>query len=242
VRVSVITNDNICKVNEEILASVRESAKSGGITPLLVIVPDRFTLQAEKILLRDGGCLLNVRVVTFSMLYNLVFEELTCGGSVNVNVIDKTAAVLFMWRAIQLQSEKLVYFARSVNQYAFAEKMFNTVNQLTSSMADFKNLVKNAENEITRRKMQDIQTIYQTYKDLIGEYTDSSGMLGWLIENAAKSKIIKKAHVFLTGFEYLSVQRAAVVREISLNAGKFFFGVRGGSEIEEFVNELCFAM
>jgi len=243
VKVSVITNENICRVNEELLKLVREAAKPMGdvIAPVLVIVPDRFTLQAEKILLQGAKCLLNVRVLTFSMLYNLIHEELM-GTEESLKVLSKTTAVLCMWRAIQMVRRELRFFSRSVDQYAFAEKMFNTINQLTSCMADFKNLEKNAAGDVTGAKMHDIQIIYAKYKELTKEYTDSAGMLGWLIDNVGSSRIVKDTNVFITGFEHLSVQRAEVVRGLVRHAGSFTAGVRTGSEFEGWLCEVRFAM
>jgi len=240
----IIAKDNICAVNEEILAQARSAACGGTLSPVLIIVPDRFTLQAEKILMRDTKALLNVRVLTFSMLYNLVHEELAGFEQVLENrVLDKTSAVLFMWRAIQSVCGDLVYFGKSVDQYAFAEKMFNTVNQLKSCNADFDNLEKNSKTEsVTRRKMHDIMKIQHKYAELTKEYTDSAGALGWLIENAGKSKTIKQAHVFITGFEHLSVQRAEVVRVLARVAKTFTAGTRKDSEIEGLYNEVSFAM
>ena len=235
---------------EDTLTKARATAiKLRGSAPVLIIVPDRFTLQAEKILMRDTQCLLNVRVITFSMLYNLLSEELktpVAGATPPLGkgelVLDKTTAVLFTWRAIQAVRTDLVYFNRSVDQYAFAEKMFNTVNQLTSCMADFKNLAKNSNNDVTKRKMQDIQTIHAKYKELTAEYTDGAGMLGWLIDNVGKSKIVKSAHIFITGFEHLSVQRAEVVRGLMQHAGEFVAGARKGSEFEQVLNQIRFEM
>jgi len=245
VKVSVITNDNICGVNEMVLQTAAKCAapQNGHLPMVLIIVPDRFTLQAEKILLQNHRSLLNVRVLTFSMLYNLVHEELRgFEKSTESKVIDKTTAVLFMWRAVGAVRDRLQYFGASTGQYAFAEKMFNTINQLSSCNADFLTLEKNARTDVTRRKMHDIALIQREYKELTREYTDGAGMLGWLIDNMHSSRIIKDANIFLTGFEHLSVQRTEVVRRLMQHAGNFTAGTRTASEIEGFLNEVRFAM
>ena len=234
VSVTIVTADNICTANAEDVKLAVGSANTA--RPVFVIVPDRFTLQCEKMLVEDGGCLLNTRVLTFSMLYNVISEEL----GEEPPLLDKTNAVLFIWRAIQAVRDDLQFFRRSVNQYAFAEKMFNTINQLTSCMADFKNLEKNAGADVTRRKMHDIQIIYAKYRELTGELTDSARMLGWLIENVRNSKLVSSACIYITGFEHLSVQRSQVVREILQHAHSFTAGVRKSSEFEELLGQICF--
>jgi len=229
--ISLISSNNICAVAEETLAS----AVSADLMPTFIIVPDRFTLQAERILLSKKSCLFGVRVVTFSMLFNILHEEIGIG----TNVLDKTSAVLFMWRAIQQVKKDLVWFNRSVGHYAFAEKMFNTINQLSSSLVDFDKLEKSASADVTRKKMHDIVLIRGAYKKLIAERTDSSGMLGWLIENIKHSKIIKNAKVFITGFQHLSIQRNAVMAQLMQHAKQFVAGYQKGTEFEEFIAENC---
>ena len=239
-RVSVITDNNICAVNEKILRAAAGFAavnQKKELANIFIIVPDRFTLQAEKILTGFAGCLLGCRVVTFSMLFSLLH-----GAEGKDKIIDKTTAVLFTWRAVQSVRGELLYFSNSVDQYAFAEKMFNTINQLTSCRADFDNLEKNAKTQVTKRKMHDIALIQKRYKELIKDSIDGAGMLGWLIDNAAASPIIKDAHVYMTGFEYLSVQREEVMSRIFSATKSFTVGCREGSELQRSLNEIRFAM
>jgi ATP-dependent helicase/nuclease subunit B len=232
-------SDNICLVNEKVLRAAANFAMTNQkktLAPIFIIVPDRFTLQAEKILTAVAPCLLGVRVVTFSMLFNIL------QGFKRPSVIDKTTAVLFTWRAIQDVKTDLQYFNNSADQYAFGEKMFNTVNQLTSCNADFATLESNAKTQTARRKMHDIAIIQKRYKELLGEQVDGSGILAWLIENIATAQAIKDAHVYITGFEYLSVQREEVIRRIMRTARSFTAGCREGSELQRRLNEIRFAM
>lgn len=245
-KVTLITSDNLCSAAEEVL---ERAAVCSNLSPVFIIVPDRFTLQAERILLSKKSCLFNVRVVTFSMLFNILYEEsntpsallaatpLLRGDHVESNVLDKTSAVLFMWRAVQEVKKDLIWFNRSANHYAFAEKMFNTVNQLSSSMADFDKLEANARTEITRKKMHDIALIHGCYRRLIADQTDSSGVLGWLLENIGRSKIVKNAKIFVAGFRHLSIQRGAVVAELIKCAAEFTAGYQSGSEFEQLMAE-----
>ena len=236
---TILTDKNICAVNEKTLHAVANFAKSNQhkkvLHPIYVIVPDRSTLLCETFLTCHAGCLLNVRVLTFSMLYNVLH-----GGS-DTPVLNKTMAVLYMWLSIKNVRAELKYFSKSVDQYAFAEKMFNTINQLTSCMADFTKLEQNSKTEITKRKMHDISLIWREYKKLTANYIDGSGILAWLIANISKSKQIAEAYVYITGFEHFSVQRGEVVRLLLKHAKSFVIGVQNKSEAEGFINEISFA-
>jgi len=238
--ISVLTSKNICEVSEKVLSASAKFAiqnQKKNMDTILIIVPDRFTLQAEKILTNHAPVLLNVRIVTFSMLFHLLQVPEKAPA-----ILDKTTAVLYTWRAIQDVRNKLVYFNRSVDQYAFSEKMFNTINQLESSRADFQNLEKHATSTVTKSKMHDITLIQTRYKELCKGNIDGAGMLDWLIKNVSKSEIIKNAHVYLTGFEYLSVQREEVTRQIARTAKSFTAGLQETSELKRVIDELRFAM
>jgi ATP-dependent helicase/DNAse subunit B len=194
-------------------------------------------LQCEKILSAAAPCLLNVRVVTFSSLFRVLTDS-----AEGLRVLDKTSAVLFMWKAIQDVRGELKYFARSVNQYAFGEKMFNTINQLTSCMADFRTLERNATADVTKQKMHDIALIQARYRELTAKFTDGAGVLDWLIENVAANSVVRDAHFYVTGFPYLSVQRAEVVRRLAAAGRSFTIGVQEQSELAGWWNEVAFAL
>jgi ATP-dependent helicase/DNAse subunit B len=241
--VEVIVDKNLCAATEKTLKAVSIWGSKGGTPfkgagspcPIFIIVPDRFSLQAEKILVNHAKCLVGVRVVTFSMLYSVL-------NPVGGETVGKSAAVLHMWCAVKAVKTELVYFANSAEQYAFAEKMFDTINQLSSSNADFSTLEQNAVGEITKRKMHDISLIYKKYKELLGNRLDGSRILDWLINNVGKSEAIKNACVYVVGFEYLSIQREEVLKQIMKSARLFICGVREGSELQRRINEIRFAM
>lgn len=235
--VSVIKNENICAVTESVLLSAKKFQQSnqqrGVLPPIFIIVPDRATLNAEKILTRDA-CLLNTRVLTFSMLYHVL------AGDDPQRVLDKTSAVLYMWRAINDVRANLTYFGRSADQYAFGEKMFNTINQLHSCLADFNNLEKNAREAVTKRKMHDIALIRARYAELTSGHIDGGGELDWLIKNIPQNESVKMTHFYIAGFDYLSIQRAEVVRLLMKYGASFTVGSQSGSEFEGFLNETRF--
>jgi ATP-dependent helicase/DNAse subunit B len=249
-----IRAENHCAAVEKVLGAASKFARSnqsrGVLPPVFISVPDRLTMQAEKILTSGGG-LLNARVLTFSMLYHVLRGACggvttqavgSVGGGVDAQVLDKTSAGLYMWRAINDVRGNLVYFGRSVDQYAFAEKMFNTVNQLQSSLVDFNHLEKNAHDTVTKRKMHDIAIIRARYVELTAGYIDGGGQLAWLIDNIGRCDLIKTAHVYVTGFEYLSIQRAEVVRLLARYSASFTAGARDESEFWGFYDEMRFNM
>jgi len=145
-----------------------------------------------------------------------------------------------MWRAIEEVKDQLIWFGKSTHHYTFAEKMFNTINQLSSSLIDFDNLESKAKTEITKKKMHDISIINKKYRKLTAEYTDSSGMLSYLIENIKLSQSIKQSSIFVCGFEHLSIQRIAVLNELLKHASKITIGIKEGSEFEGQIAQILF--
>ncbi len=213
-KVTVYRGKNFIATNEFVL---RKAAEQPLLQPVLVLVPDRFSLQAERFLLQQQPHLLNTRVITFSMLYRLVADELNFNQQ-PVAVLDKTSAVLNLWTAIRKIQGQLTWFKTSANHYDFAEKMFNTINQMRSSCVDFTTLENQAVSMVAKKKYHDINLIYQAYCQIIAPRTDSSGMLEYLSTHLSKSSAVQNATVFVCGFTSLSPARLQVLSELCQTA------------------------
>lgn len=207
--VTVYQGDNFVLTNERLL---QKAATEPCLQNTLVIVPDRFTLQAERILLKYQPHLLNTRVLTFSMLYRLVACELNRGEE--PQVLDKTSAVLHLWTAIRQVQDQLMWFKTSAGHYDFAEKMFNTINQMRSSCVDFATLADKAQSRVSQKKYHDINLIYQAYRQMIDQQTDTSGMLEYLVKHVADCKSLQTASVYVCGFVSLSPARLQVLQAL----------------------------
>jgi ATP-dependent helicase/DNAse subunit B len=216
---------NLCSFHS---SSASPCLRKNNLSPMYVLVPDRFTLQAERILLSHGKTLLNARVITFSMLYNIVASEL--GQGKLPEVIDKATAVLYLWRAIKDVTKDLLWFSKSVSHYDFAEKMFNTINQMKSSLVKFDEMPKQAKSAVAQKKFRDINLIYNRYKEIIGTKYDSAGLLDFLIENIKKSTVLKSVSCFVCGFENFSSARLTVLGELCKSAELVHIGAAAGGE------------
>lgn len=220
VNVTVYQGENFVLTNEHIL---QKAAQEPVLQNTLVIVPDRFTLQAERLLLKYQTHLLNTRVLTFSMLYRLVACELNRGEE--PKVLDKTSAVLHLWTAIRQVQDQLVWFKTSAGHYDFAEKMFNTINQMRSSCVDFAELEAKAPTPVARKKYHDINLIYQAYRQIIAAQTDTSGMLEYLVTHLGECSSICAASIYVCGFASLSPARLQVIQALCQCAKQVVIGI-----------------
>ena len=218
-KVTVYQGENFILTNEYIL---RQAATQPLLQTVFVLVPDRFTLQAERILLRHQPHLLNTRVITYSMLYRLVASELNQG--VEPRILDKTSAVLNLWTAIRQVQDQLTWFKTSAGHYDFAEKMFNTMNQMRSSCVDFSQLAAQAKTTVSQKKYHDINLIYQAYRQIIAQQTDTSGMLEYLAAHISECKTLQNSAVFVCGFTSLSPARLQVLQALCHCAAKVVIG------------------
>lgn len=209
VSVTVYQGKNFVLTNEHVL---KKAAEQPLLQPVLVLVPDRFTLQAERLLLKSQPHLVNTRVITFSMLYRLVASELNQGAE--PVVLDKTTAVMHLWAAIRQVQGQLTWFKTSAGHYDFAEKMFNTLNQMRSSCVDFTVLENQAQTAVARKKYHDINLIYQAYREIIATQTDTSGMLEYLMAHVGESTTVQNAAVYVCGFASLSPARLQVLSAV----------------------------
>ena len=137
--ITILKSENICTSVEAVCNVARQKAKNCTF-PTFVIVPDRFTLECEKLLLQSGKnnqCLLNTRVLTFSMLFNVISTEL----GTSQTVLDKTKAVLYMWRYIKRLGRREIVIPNDIEELALKARFsqHRMTEEERASMASYAN-------------------------------------------------------------------------------------------------------
>ncbi|MCL2621666.1 MAG: hypothetical protein FWD32_01380, partial [Firmicutes bacterium] len=127
---SIVKGKSIADVFNNVLDQAKKV--SGNLdTATFILVPDRLSLTAEQQMF-DGkiGGLFNTNVVSFTKLAHMV-----SGG--NLQVLSKQNSIMLLSQAINDVKENLECFKKAVKNYSFAEKLYNTINQLTSCGINF---------------------------------------------------------------------------------------------------------
>jgi len=185
---------------------------------VLLIVPDQFTLQAERNAfnhLKVPG-LMDIDIMSFSRLGAKVLDEV--GGATRAHV-DKYGRHMLLAKVAAEQELGLVAFKGLSQKHAFLDM----VNNLISEMKQFNIRPEDLsvieatlpEGSILKDKLKDINRIYTRYEALIlGKYSDTEDYLDLFISKISRSAFIGQAEIWIDGFDYYTPKMLAVINEL----------------------------
>lgn len=175
----------------------------GGRT--LVIVPDQYTLEAEKQAFRLLGAesLLDVEIISMSRLGSRLIAE--CGGGKNV-FIDKYGRHMLLAQIAARREADLTAFRGKMNKQAFLEMTNNLISEMKQynvTPADLMALGETLEaDSLLKAKLSDLHLIFSAYEEKIaGKYTDSEDYIDLYTEKIPLSRLIRGARIWIYGFD-----------------------------------------
>lgn len=195
------------------LTEIAEHQKTGGNAVL--IVPEQFSLQAEKELIAktEGGAMLKARVLSFKRLAYSVFSK---DGVDRNRALSGTAKIMVLRKILEEHKDELVFFKGFADKNGFMKQLSDTVTELyTCSVAAEELLRYEGTDRFLSGKLNDIYVIYKAYSDFAERtYLTDDGMLNLLLPKLAQSDIIKNSDVWIDGFYGFTAQEYAVIQRI----------------------------
>lgn len=189
---------------------------------ILLLVPDQYTLQAERNAFAYLGVegLMDLEVMSQSRLGFKVLAE--TGGSSRTPV-DKYGRHMLLAKILTEENEKLEAFRGMNRKPSFIEMANNLISemkQFNTTPSDLLQILKETEStSILCRKLKDIHTIYKKYEDLIeGKYLDTEDYLNLFISKIGKSHLIRDAVVWISGFDYFTPKTLTIIEQLMVFA------------------------
>ncbi|MCI8435600.1 MAG: hypothetical protein HFK10_06585 [Clostridia bacterium] len=165
----------------------------------ILIVPDKYTLYFEKRLFGTDGGAFDAEVLTFNRLFSKTVRP-------DGDYLSKQGAVMLI-RGI-LENTELECFGRSAQYKGFAEKMYETITQLTAAGTDI--LSARAPGALGK-KLDDVAAVYRAYRaETAGKFCDASGRLE-LLTRQADNPYIRNAYFYIANFNGMTAQAARLV-------------------------------
>ncbi len=179
----------------------------------VVIVPDRYTLYAERRLFGGGGSF-DVEVATFSRL-------LSKTGYRPEGYISRFGAVMLLRRLIG-DGKDLKCFHRSARFTGFADAMYDALSQIQSSSVTADELLKAAyasDDPAFSSKISDIAKLLDRYeKGIEGRFADAAELLRALPGALKKSGYLDGATVYILNFDRFTAAYRAAIEAIAERA------------------------
>ena len=188
-------------------------------TPYFVVVPDRFTLQAEKMLFEVLGIrsTFNINVVGLSSLAGKVIKE---AGYEELSALD---GVLLVQKAMMELKGVLQYFTRC--NPALCQEIYKTIQQMKSSKISWQSIKEKTKSSNLTKKIADIKAIYERYESLRAGRIDSDDVIE-LFANKIREQGLYKDSVFLfVGFDSFTTTNYEVISALTTTVKEVRFAV-----------------
>ena len=185
---------------------------------ILLLVPDQFTLQAERNAFACLGVdgLIDLEVMSQSRLALRVLAE--TGGGKRTH-IDKYGRHILLAKILSDEKDNLEAF-RGMNQRSsfieMANNLISEMKQFNTSPDELMKVIGDVEQDsILHRKLTDIHKIYTKYEELIeGKYTDTEDYLDLFASKIKESKMVRNSVIWIDGFDYFTPKTLKIIEHL----------------------------
>jgi ATP-dependent helicase/nuclease subunit B len=187
--------------------------------PLILLVPEQATYQAERAILGDG------RIAGYNRLNVLSFDRLQfllSGKNTVRSALSRIGQQMVIHRILRDSKSKLEFFRRTANQPGLARQMANTIaelHQYAKTPEDIDRLLselrKDGRDNLTALKFGDIGLVFKEYLKFIeGKFFDPDAQLTRVREAVAKANFIKDARLWVDGFAGFTESELKILAEL----------------------------
>lgn len=188
----------------------------------LLLVPDQFTLQAERDAFFYLGAkgLMDLEVVSISRLGLKVLAEVGGGRSA---LIDKYGRHMLLTRILSEEKEHLGIYKGMERKQSFVEMVNNFISELKQygvSPQELEQIADNlGETAYLRKKLQDISVIFRQYEAAIqGKYLDTEDYVSLYADKITESKMIQNSEIWIYGFDSFTPKNKEVIQRLITSA------------------------
>lgn len=190
-------------------------------TKSIVLVPDQFTLEAEREAFRCLGTegITDPEIISIS---RLGFRILSETGGVKKRRIDKYGRHILLTSVIEELAEKgeLGVYGALAGRNSFTELVNNFIADLKQHSVKpdgiFEMRTGMKDGEILARKLSDIEKIYRRYEEKIeGNFVDTEDYIDMYVPAAAESKRLRGRDIWVWGFDYFAPKNAEFIVQLA---------------------------
>ncbi|MDD2621307.1 MAG: exodeoxyribonuclease V subunit gamma, partial [Syntrophomonadaceae bacterium] len=204
--------------SQHIFREIEENLLSSAEYKLLLIVPEQFTLQAERDLISRLALpgIMRIEVLSFTRLASRVFNE---AGNSSRTLINEQGKSMVLRKIIDENRRDLSIYKKASQQEGF-------LSRLSQLLSDFKqqdimpsDLIfdpdEMKEHEMSRQKFQDIALLYERFNQYLqGRYIDSDDQIDILLEKMTKVKFIQESRIWIDGFSTFSPRSIKIINRL----------------------------
>ncbi|MGI5948403.1 MAG: helicase-exonuclease AddAB subunit AddB [Lachnospiraceae bacterium] len=172
-------------------------------TTVLFMVPEQFTMQAQKeiITIHPNHGMMNIDVLSFRRLAYRVFEELSVK---NLTVLDDMGKSMVLRKVAAEKKADLGLYQSQLNKSGFISQlksMLSEFYQYGISRGQLEELLGQTDRPLLKHKLQDMLVMYQGFEEYIKDrFSTAEEILETLCTVLPKSEFIKNSQIYLDGY------------------------------------------
>ena len=190
---------------------------------VIVLVPEQYTLQAERELL-DGlrvPGLMDTDVLSPRRLTTRVRERV---GFPPLQALDDRGRAMALSQVLLREQKNLSYYGSSVTRPGLPDQMGQLIADLEQTGWDPDWLERTAEESgrtLTREKERDIARIWRAYREVTaGRFMDTEQMERYLVSGIGDSGVVTGADVYVCGFDLIPSPFARLIGRMASLASR----------------------
>jgi len=209
--------------SRQVQAEIQTALHEGHDEPLILLVPEQYTLQAERDLIEKLQLkgIMQVEILSFTRLANRVFSEV--GGLTRV-IINEQGKHMVLRRVINQNIKNLTIYRQAARQAGFITKCGQMISDLkqydadTAALKDHQGLKQG--DSVLAQKIHDISLIYDAFNEYLeGRYLDMEDYINLFIEKLDQSNYLKGSRIWIDNFATFSPQSLRIIERLLTLAG-----------------------
>ena len=200
------------------LEDIEQRQKEESEKPLVLLVPDQFSFQAEKNLIKVVGStgIKNVQVLSFNRLAYRVFSEV---GGITRKAMDTSGKVMLINSIMQKNGDEFKVFKGASRQKGFVDNVASAITEFKKyriSVEDLNKAKENlGENPLLIDKITDLSLIYDEFNNILNlNYVDPDDDLTRLVSALDECTIFDGAEFWLDEFTGFTPQQYEVLEKL----------------------------
>lgn len=187
-------------------------------TDFLIIVPDQFTMQTQKDVVKQhpDRAIMNIDVLSFGRLSHRVFEET---GHGSFSVLDDVGKSLVLRHVSDMLGDKLPVIGRNMHKSGYLDEVKSTISEFMMYGIDDKALSVLEEKSLRKgalnAKLKDLRLLYRSFLEYIdGRFITAEETLDILCKALPESALIKDSVIVFDGFTGFTPIQYRVIKEL----------------------------
>ena len=188
-----------------------------GEDKLILIVPEQYSYDSERAMLKTFGnaAAQHVEVLSFTRLTDFVFR--TTGGNAGI-VADNGTRLILMLRAMDAVADKLEYYAKYRDDVRLAKELiaiFREVRQSGAGLLKLEEAAEAVDSPVLSRKLKELFLIYDVYDAMFRQrYADEDLQIEKLCRVLDDTQFLSGYTFAIDGFKSFTGQELSLLGRI----------------------------